>query len=171
MLTVLLFSLLLNAGSALACSCIQVGKPDPIADVSGTDVVFRGRAIATAMVLTNSDGAVIRKNRQETPTGFVQRFVVFRVEELFKGEIAPLTILVTGSGGGDCGYAFEDGKEYLVFGTLSSEKRFTKLARSGSVLTTSICTFTQATAGATELLTSLRAKFPPKEPVFVSWPE
>ena len=167
----LLFGVMLGASNALACSCIQVGKADPMAAVGGTDAVFRARAVTTAMVLTNDDGAILRKGGQKTPTGFVQRLVALRVEELFKGDVAPLTILITGSGAGDCGYAFKEGKEYLVFATLSSEKQFTKLARSAKVLTTSICTFTQATEGATELLTSLRTKYPPRQPVWVSWPE
>jgi hypothetical protein len=163
--------LMLAASNALACSCIQVGEADPVAAVRGADAVFRARAVTTAMVLTNDDGAILRKNERETPTGFVQRLVALRVEELFKGDVAPLTILITGSGAGDCGYAFEDGKEYLVFAILSSEKRFARLAQSARVLTTSICTFTQPAERATELLSSLRTAFPPKQPVWVSWPE
>jgi hypothetical protein len=167
----LVFALLFAASNAVACSCVQIGNADPVAAVSGTDAVFRARAVTTAMVLTNDDGAILRKGEKETPSGFVQRLVAFRVEELFKGDIAPLTILITGSGAGDCGYNFEEGKEYLVFATLSSEKRLSKLARSAPVLTTSICTFTQATDAAAEVLIALRAKFPSRQPVWVSWPK
>jgi hypothetical protein len=170
-LTGLVLGLALVAGNALACSCIQVGNADPVATVRKTDAVFRARAVTTAMVLTNDDGAILRKSERETPTGFVQRLVALRVEELFEGDVAPLIILVTGSGAGDCGYVFEDGKEYVVFATLSSERRLARLARSAQVLTTSICTFTQPAEGATELLASLRAKFPPRQPVWVSWPK
>jgi hypothetical protein len=135
---IVIFGLMLSVRSALACSCIRIGNADPVAAVAGTDAVFLARAVTTAMVLTNDDGAILRKNERETPAGSVQRLVALRVEELFKGEVAPLTILITGSGAGDCGYAFEDGKEYLVFATLSSEKRLARLARSAPVLTTSI---------------------------------
>lgn len=164
-----LFGLML-ASNGFACSCIQLSNADPVAAVSGTDAVFRARAITTAMVLTNDDGAILRKDDRDTPTGFVQRLVALRVEELFKGEVAPLTILLTGSGAGDCGYAFEDGKEYLIFATFSAEKRFTRLSRSTQALTTSICTLTQPVVNATALLALLRARFPPKQPIWVSWP-
>ena len=164
-------ALVLSATSSFACSCIQIGDGDEIASVNATDAVFRARVISAAMVLTNDDGAVLRHGERETPTGYVQRLVALRVEEIFKGDVAPLTILVTGSGGGDCGYAFEEGKEYLVFATLSSDRRFTRLSRSTPVLTTSICTFTKPVESAAALLKSLRTKFPSKEPVWVSWPK
>jgi hypothetical protein len=167
----LLLGLTLAAGNVLACSCVQVGNADPAGAVGGTDAVFRARAVATAMVLTNDDGAILREGDRETPTGFVQRLVVLRVEELFKGDVAPLTILITGSGAGDCGYAFEDGKEYLIFATWRSEKRLTRLAGSAKALTTSICSFTQATGSGAEILESIRSKFPPRRPVWVSWLE
>lgn len=166
----IVLGLMLGASSAFACSCIQLGNADPVAAVTGTDAVFRARVITTAMVLTNDDGAILRKGERETPTGFVQRLVALRVEELFKGEVAPLMILITGSGAGDCGYAFEDGKEYLVFATQSSEKRYARLARSTPVLTTSICSYTRPAESAAELLLSLRTKFPPKQPVWIAWP-
>lgn len=166
-----LFLLAVGANDASACSCIQIGNADPVGAVAGTDAVFRARVVTTAAVLTNDDGAVLRSGQRETPTGYVQQLVALRVEELFKGEVAPLTILITGSGSGDCGYSFEEGKEYLVFASFSSEKRLIRLARSAPVLTTSICTFTRPAEGAADLLISLRTKFPPKQPVWVTWPE
>jgi hypothetical protein len=169
-LIMIVFGLVLGASSAVACSCVRLGDDDPVAAVAGTDAVFRARVVTTAMVLTNDAGAILRTDGQGTPTGFVQRLVVLRVEEMFKGEVAPLTILITGSGAGDCGYVFEEGKEYLVFATLSSDKRLVKLARSAPVLTTSICTETRRTESATELLPALRTKFPPRQPIWVSWP-
>jgi len=167
----LLFALMLVASNALACSCIHIVGADPVAAARGTDAVFRARAVATVAVLTNDDGTIVYKDGRETQSGFVQRLVALRVEEVFKGDVAPLTILITGSGAGDCGYGFEDGKEYVIFATLSSEKGLVKLARSTQVLTTSSCTFTQPAEPAAELLTALRTKFPPKQPFWVSWPQ
>lgn len=166
-----LFLLFLSATDALACSCLQIENADPVAAVAGTDAVFRARVLETVAVLTNDDGAILHSGQRETPTGYVQQLIALRVEELFKGEVAPLTILITGSGAGDCGYTFEEGKEYLVFASLSSEKRLTRLARSSPVLTTSICTFTRPAESASELLVSLRTKFPPKYPVWLAWPK
>jgi hypothetical protein len=40
-----------------------------------------------------------------------------RVKRIFKGAVSNETIVVyTGNGGGSCGYRFEKGKEYLVYG-------------------------------------------------------
>jgi hypothetical protein len=164
-----LFVLALQAADALACSCLQVATADPVDAVSRTDAVFRARVISTGTVLTNDDGAILRRGERVMMAGFPQRLVALRVEELFKGEVAPLTVLVTGSGSGDCGYVFEDGKEYLVFATLSSEKRLARLTRSAPVLTTSTCSFTQPAGDAAELLVSIGAKFPPKHPAWISW--
>jgi hypothetical protein len=167
----ILFLIAIVTTNALACSCIQIGGADPIAAVGGTDAVFRASVVKSEAVLANDDGAILRSGQRETATGYVQQLIVLRIEEVFKGEVAPLAILITGSGVGDCGYTFEEGKEYLVFASFSSEKRLTALARSAPVLTTSICSFTRAAEGASELLISLRTKFPPKQPVWVTWPE
>jgi hypothetical protein len=168
-LLVLFFVIAPGVTDAVACSCIQVG--DALAAVPETDAVFRARALTSMMVLVNDDGTIVYKTGRQSPTGFVRRLVVLRIEELFKGAVAPLIVLVTGSGGGDCGYVFEDGKEYLVFAEMTSDKRMKTVVSSSEVLTTSICTFTQPAAGATALLDALRKKFPPKEPAWVSWPE
>ena len=159
---------LLWVSDATACSCIRIEGADPVAAVTDTDAVFRARVVATAVVLTNDDGTIVEKSEGHGQAALVQRLVAFRIEELFKGEVAPLTILVTGGG---CGYEFENGKEYVVFATWTSEKRVTTLARSAPVLTTSICSFTQLADDATALLKSLREKFPPRKAFWLSWPE
>jgi hypothetical protein len=166
-LIVLLLGLSLGVTDAVACSCIQTMSALEAAEHTG--IVFRARAITTVMVLINEDGTILYKNERESPTGYIQRFVALRVEEIFKGAVAPLTVLVTGSGAGDCGYAFEDGKEYLVFAEISSEKRLKTLAQSNRVLTTSICSFTQPTEGQTDLLAALGKKYPSKQPLWMVW--
>lgn len=168
-LIALLLGLTLGATDAVACSCIRMG--DGLEAVKETDAVFRARAVTSVVVLVNEDGTIAYKDGRQDQTGYVQRLVALRIEEVFKGTVAPLIVLVTGSGDGDCGYIFEDGKEYLVFATVSSEKRLTTLARSTPVLTTSSCTFTQPVEDATELLASLGKKFPSKQPVWMAWPE
>jgi hypothetical protein len=41
--------------------------------------------------------------------------VKFRVEKYWKGVLTTEMIVVTGRGGGDCGYRFEVGARYLIF--------------------------------------------------------
>src|SRR5258707_2452234 len=82
------------ATDAAACSCIRA--VDALATIGQTDAVFRARVATTMMVLTESDGTIVYRNEGEKATGVVQRLVVLRIEELFKGVVAPLTVLVTG---------------------------------------------------------------------------
>jgi hypothetical protein len=147
------------------CSCFQ---SEPLESVAQTDAVFRARAVTAVMVLTGDDGKVVYDS--QTGTGSVQQIVALRVEEVFKGDVAPITLLVTGSGGGDCGYGFEEGKEYVVFANVTREKRMTALVHAPNVLTTSICSSTRPAADATDLLTALAKKFPPKKAFWISRP-
>ena len=51
-------------------------------------------------------------------TGASYQRVTLEVSAVWKGPIARETVVFTGSGGGDCGYFFEPGKEYLVYATM-----------------------------------------------------
>ena len=50
-----------------------------------------------------------------TNRDFPYKLVSFSVTETFKGSSVRRVDLVTGMGGGDCGYFFEPGKEYVVY--------------------------------------------------------
>jgi hypothetical protein len=68
--------------------------------------------------------------------------VKFRVKQLWKGDIPEEVTVVTGMGGGDCGYSFEIGKDYLLYAYTSD----------GNKLGTNICQrTTQLTDAATDL--------------------
>jgi hypothetical protein len=41
--------------------------------------------------------------------------ISFAINQTFKGTSVPIVHLATGFGGGDCGYAFEFGQEYVVY--------------------------------------------------------
>lgn len=45
----------------------------------------------------------------------ISKIVEVKVESLFKGQPGSIVRLNTGSGFGDCGYAFEQGKAYLIY--------------------------------------------------------
>jgi len=64
-----------------------------------------------------------RKNSQAVFSGSVVKIeeagymvkVTFKVENSWKGTLPKEVVLFTGRGGGDCGYRFEVGQDYLVY--------------------------------------------------------
>lgn len=69
----------------------------------------------------------------------------FAVERMWRGPGARTVKIVTGRGGGDCGYRFERGHQYLVYGYRSDD----------GVWGTNICTRTTEAASAAEDLALL----------------
>lgn len=80
---------------AWACSC--AGSSPPSAAFANADAVFVGKATAKFPI----------------PASGV--YVPFTVSRSWKGVTSTHVIIYTGSGGGDCGYGFTPGKEYVVY--------------------------------------------------------
>jgi hypothetical protein len=94
------------------------------------------------------------------------RVAQFTIEESLKGIDQKSVELVTGMGGGDCGYDFKTGERYLVYADLNKDetaaaaKPITILAGGPSVtalLTTTICSRTRPLAEATDNIELIRA--------------
>ena len=102
------------------------------------DVIFTGTVTSKLPVNTGAGtGGYFRRNVFQ-----------FSVSESFRGSaIAGQEIMVhTGAGGGDCGYQFEVGTSYLVYGFLSNGQ-----------LNTSICTPTSRASDVPHIIQQLRA--------------
>jgi hypothetical protein len=111
---------------ALACSCAMSGPPCQAAWTS--DAVFSGTVLSMTPIKDGSLGAP-----------FLSLVVKFTVEQGFVN-VAPGSLeIVTGMGGGDCGYRFKVGVKYLVYAT-----------KYASHLSTSICSRTRPLAEAKE---------------------
>ena len=95
-----LFAFCVSSFSAFACSCIMPGTVAE--EVDRADAVFAGTVIA----LDNSDYKAYV---------FPDIEVTFTVQEYWKGDVLDTVVIHTGQGGGDCGFAFEEGKSYLVY--------------------------------------------------------
>ena len=92
----------------------------------------------------------------------LQYRVTFEVLESWKGVTSRRLELVTGGGGGDCGYPFVVGKRYLVFAETTG--LFSK-----TELEAGLCSFTQELIDARDNVKKLRAwrtprKFSAREP-------
>lgn len=89
-------SSLISIGSpAFACSC---SEPNPMSEeLRQSDVVFMGEALQ------------VRKDQSGST-------VEFLVSKTWKGVSAEKITVVTADSGASCGYSFEEGEEYLVYG-------------------------------------------------------
>lgn len=106
--------------AGFACSCIEAGPP--CSQTGGSGAIFTGQV---------SD---VRADIDDK--GYRRVIVTFVIDESFQG-IDPARKEVevrTGVGGGDCGYRFEAGRRYFVYGYKSPE----------GTLGTGICSRTRA---------------------------
>ena len=147
---------------AMACSCIP--QPSPCEAFSQTPAVFVGRVAGIKEEKTEFTRFGVKETIR---TGLIAHFVV---EEALKGISQAEVDVVTGGGGGDCGYPFEEGQKYLVYawpnkrGDRDDANRIgsTHLAGSGvkvvpGTLSASICSRTRLLKFAADDLALLRA--------------
>ena len=114
-------SILLSAGivlahpeAACACSCAEVTDEAAYDDAAA---VFTGTLV---------DGDLSTFGVPER-----DRILEFRVDEVYKGEVAELQGVATVGDGNSCGWELPAGEEYLVFATISDGKLYSGLC-SGS---------------------------------------
>ncbi|HEY0075399.1 MAG TPA: hypothetical protein VGB77_14970 [Abditibacteriaceae bacterium] len=91
----LLVLLVFNSKFALCCSCAEPDPPEQA--LKSADAVFAGKVISL------------------TSSGRFSGTYSFQVNESWKGASLNILFIRTGRGGGDCGYGFEIGQEYLVY--------------------------------------------------------
>ncbi len=112
--TVILFGL----KEVKACSCS--GKDSPCAEYKDADLLFVG-TVSKITVVKDSNG-------------FSNYKAAFLVDEIFKGTNFKQINVQTSTQGTACGYDFEDGQKYLVYGYLDKKT---------NTFETSICTRTR----------------------------
>lgn len=115
-------------GHTAACQC--AGSAAPCQAYWKTDVVFVGTVVGSTKFIT---GKGDYKSEQ--------RLVRFNVVEAFRGVQTAQAEVITGWGGGDCGYGFESGQSYIVYAYRSEKDKR---------LYTSICSRTRSLAEASE---------------------
>ncbi|KRG11142.1 hypothetical protein ACA30_09010 [Virgibacillus soli] len=100
MLLLSLFSFLhLSPIPAQACSCAEL--PGVEEEFERSTAVFSGK--------------VIDIREKTNSAGFNYKSILFQVIQTWKGVNETQVIITTGLGGGDCGFAFKEGQEYLVY--------------------------------------------------------
>ena len=97
-----LLSLSIGPSTSYACDCV---KPPSVEDeLERSQAVFSGKVLEV----------------NEMNKGYMKKRVLLEVVETWKGVSESQVIITTGSGGGDCGYDFQVGEEYLVYANPSS---------------------------------------------------
>ncbi len=91
---------------AFACSCVT--PPTPLGALNDADAVFSGTVVSITPINQNAPGGIYSL----TPAS---NEVVFSVSSVWKGVARSHVTVVTGMGGGDCGYSFNLGDTYLVY--------------------------------------------------------
>ena len=118
--------------ATFACTCIGKDKQTTENELNFADLAVKGKIIA----VTNFDYydttsySVAGLKFDPKQSGYlIRKYKVFSlaVDTKFKaGKITSDTVqIVTGYGGGDCGYEFEIGKDYIVFAEAWKEKTIT----------------------------------------------
>jgi hypothetical protein len=133
------FAVLICAESARACSCGSGGPPCQA--YGNTAAVFIGTP--TAVVKTT-----VKSGEGTRQYDYPKRLFMFRVEEAFRGVDASEVQVMTGTGGGDCGYNFQIGERYLIYAGRDTNSE---------VYGTSICTRTRLVSDAREDLEYIRS--------------
>jgi len=112
-----LLSTLFPVQAKVTCTCV------PIYDSIGNeikinyDLVFKGSVEKIDTVFYVDEGS-LRANysTRDSGTYFAGLMVLLNVNNIFKGDKSSKKIrIITGIGGGDCGYNFKAGKTYLVY--------------------------------------------------------
>lgn len=112
-----LLSTLLPAPTKVTCTCVPLY--DSIGNVikGNYDLIIKGKVEKIDTVYYVGEG-LIRANYSTRDSGayFTGIMVLLNVNKIFKGVKAIQKIrIVTGIGGGDCGYYFQTGKTYIVY--------------------------------------------------------
>jgi hypothetical protein len=150
----LLFMMFAMPRPASACSCVMPGSPSM--EFSQSDAVFSGRVTG---IVNKLNPAVALLQRIGIALGFdpfifyTDRFwgnaVMFEVTNSWKLVDTTSIQVSTGSGGGDCGYGFSVGNDYLVYA-------YDDPGEPGIDLGTGICSRTTDLPGAAEDMSFLK---------------
>ncbi|MFK7785119.1 MAG: hypothetical protein AB8B56_08385 [Crocinitomicaceae bacterium] len=97
----LLLFVLIGTFNLSACDCVDLSMEEDYANHTN---VFKGKIISVDLADDSSYGSI----------------VTIQVITNFKGKTAETVSIRTGLGGPDCGFRFEEGREYVIFASLGT---------------------------------------------------
>ena len=99
--------LLGNPAQVHACSCVEPGTPSE--ELEKFSAVFAGRVVSVQHSFDPDAGSVVREAEDRTTVGF-------EVSVVWKGNVHKDMYITTPPTGGSCGFTFNEGEEYIVYG-------------------------------------------------------
>ncbi len=104
----------LGAGSAAACSCAW---PNPVCSVYwDTPVLFSGHVVGIEHVYDNPPEEKVFNGKTVTIVGPGQNLAHFEITKVYRGSPDKEVVVHAPDQGPACGFSFETGHEYLVYG-------------------------------------------------------
>jgi len=118
------------ATSAFACTCIGKDKQTTESELNFSDIAVKGKVIAVSgfYYYDTVGSSMPGRNFDEKKEGYlIRKYRVFNVvvDKKYKSpkNMSDTIQIVTGYGGGDCGYEFEVGKDYIIYGEQWKENK------------------------------------------------
>jgi len=127
------------------CSCITISGSGDGFTLQDYEAVFQGEVLSVRWVnLPHSDG-----------TYRLIQAAAIEVSDFWKGRVAPVVVVFTGNGAGDCGFDFVPGTTYVVFAERIPKQYREPLHANRNALWTDICTPSSNAERAPDLLKKL----------------
>lgn len=149
LLLTVVFSLL-KVFPVYSCSCI--GNSTVEGSLKGSDIVIVGNVVAAEMIQEVDTSFEIGRDSsgQRRFRSFSKMKYRIVVTENFKGSyIGDTVTILTGMGGGDCGYHFAVGSSYVIYGY--KRDRDQRILVGSSTYESDICTRTRKSDDASEI--------------------
>lgn len=100
-----------GTSTLLACDCD--GRPTFETSFKNSDMIFTGE------VITIKPHNVVKTSAVET---YSEVLVEFRITAMYKGKKVKRVEVITAVAVATCGYPFEEGRQYLVYGNSESDR-------------------------------------------------
>ncbi|WP_369593192.1 hypothetical protein [Lysinibacillus pakistanensis] len=146
-MTILAFIFMIGSFPSITSACSCADLPSVEEEFERSKAVFSGK--------------VVDIKEKRSLKGYTTKSVLFEVTNTWKGVEQSQIIITTGQGGGDCGYNFIKGEEYLVYANES-------IIYEAKSLVSSMCNRTRVLSSSQEDLEILGEGQPPIEEVNLS---
>jgi hypothetical protein len=111
---IILFALTIFSTNSYSCTCFPISVKESI---KKSNAIFIGKVLKVDTIKVIPQNFISAKI-STSDSGFytVGHLVLLKVKKIFKGKSFSDTVyIMTGQGGGDCGYNFEINKNYIIY--------------------------------------------------------
>lgn len=130
-----------------ACTCIGETKVEH--EIENVDAVLVGKIISKEIIsIPIPDMIELYPNdtlrHNDYPFVYTRVKYILKADRIYKGKFKDgLINIITGQGGGDCGFEFQVGEKYIVYGEKKSGDEYESIVENKHSIWTDICRRTQ----------------------------